>query len=207
MDSDADVDKLVVRIADILRTLPIVENRRVQIDAHAVRLALAADLTQINDHPRARNVGTKAAIKQIEALAADLLRVWHDIEGLSGNVLDGVTQHMEQHPFHLQADIMTLIKACDQFVGELRTGTPTETKLGANKKGRAEAVAAVAHNVYVNLTGNQHPTWTNKTDPGHKAVGPYISYLTAIFEVLGVDASAANQAKKVRVKMASQKRN
>jgi hypothetical protein len=70
---------------------------------------------------------------------------------------------------------------------------PQASRKGAPAKNQPQKIAQITAMHFYGLTGKR-PTRSTPVDYG-KARGPFIELLTEIYEILGISASAANQAK------------
>lgn len=200
-------------IAEVLRGLPVREDRRKLIESNAFSLLISCAVANAWDVPRARKGGTKRAAKDLATLRDRLLRVCETIytmpseahSALNAELAEKDTQYESQGVASIACrsnQIKSLLAfgddafALSEEVEAARLavlGHPESTRPGRPQKFAAARVTDHALAVYETLTGTCATVAVNADSS--KASGPFLKFISELYSAIGVDASPESQAK------------
>ena len=126
-------------------------------------------------------VATKKSLKKLAVSAADLAQALAEISPDAASAIKFKPSQIAILRLELEA-LQASVNAADVNVAR-----------GAPKKNQPTAIAEVVAVHYWAITGKKPTVPKN----GGKPYGPFLEFLTTVFEILGVTASAGSQAEKV----------
>jgi hypothetical protein len=193
---------IVVRLCEIFRTLPLVVSDQGILREQAEALALAAQLSKLNDRPMSRRAGTHQVMDELEALlkagddfAVALARMHINTYG---TIVRELGDQIRFYNFIQEFD--RIGAAIDASLSKLEHPEGARSRPGRPPAIMASEVTSYAAQIYKFLTG-QEPTsrWREIAGAGtgkeRGPYGPFLEFLARIFEALEIMASANSQAR------------
>jgi hypothetical protein len=179
-----------VRLEQILGTLPVLEDRRGDIEKYAEFLWVHAGLMAANDMPRANPTSTKQAERELQKLLKLITPLVLHIAAMHRTALDAMEEKGTPNRLALANSLIKLGDAAWRGQKRLRA-QPVVKRTGRPQKKRAVSVAARAADTYERLTGKKATIIGRVGNAG----GPFLDFLAAVFEACGIDASPEAQAR------------
>lgn len=203
------------KIRPVLQSLQVLPERADILDVQAGRLAIVYALYRTQDTPGRRRAGIPKASRELVALANDLVAVHNRITELpleARNALERQVQRtrerrlaneaagIHQRRDHVAAadifaiESLALANAAMEAERDLVATAETAPTPSRPKKHAAARVAEEAAQVFERLTGRAATVADNYGQSG----GPFLQFVSALFEALDIQASPTSQAKKVQ---------
>jgi hypothetical protein len=205
------------QIRAVLLRLPILESKRFALEACVFQLEFCADQFTRLDHPNSRTSGTAAAQDHLERFWKLVSRLAQNVNAMPREAIEALEREIRSDeerrirlahpefrdsplawywslllPSELQQQLVRY-QSCARRAHEELARDPQPNRIGAHQKKRAQAITRLAAWIYEHLTGKDTKVATDAHS--FKAYGPFLEFLTELFVVLGINASAESQAR------------
>jgi hypothetical protein len=208
-----DDNALRETIEALLGQLQVRENRRDQIAREAELLCVAATFARVNDHPSAKEIGEKAAKRELDKLAKLSIALGRHIQSMHRDSLDAIEAQRRRfkerrrlpdsplHPIFIVQELRELVNVAGWARGAV-SKTPNSKTM--HTKHGARELTRYAADMFERLTGRP-VTRTSKLVPinahqrGPKEDGEFQRFLAEVFKLFDVDAKAAGQIKQIKL--------
>jgi len=193
-----------VKVHAILKSLPLLENRKDSLIDQANNLAGVAMFASLNHQPMSHRAGTRAAQRELEALAKAGYTLARQLSRMHNEAHVAVAAALgdETRLIDFQYEVFRVTKAVYAARGKMQNAPKVVSALaGRPKKSEAAAITECAAASYEFLTGKRPTTRSkvgtiNKSTQGPVPYGPFRDFLADIFAALDIkDTSAHAQAK------------
>lgn len=170
------------KITSVLERLPVLEERRSRIGDRANRIAVVFEWSVFKERPAARSTSEKTAIVEVDKLASLAIGFANHVDRMHRNSLAVFEGGDCGHPRALAEQLWKLASVAAK--------TPPQPRDKKPRKARAAETAKQALIAYEFLTGVKATIRVRALDG--VAYGPYLTFLTELFEALEINASAEN---------------
>lgn len=164
-----------------------------ELDQIAADIVLVAKFGGHNELPRARQVNPKKAATELYKYGQLCHKLGCHIQSMSRTSLGMIEENLGDapHPLQLFGKLSDAIESGRRAFEYTSSPLPIDLVKGAPRKDRAKQTTLHAAKVYQNITGKSP---TRVTVDG-VAGGPFLEFLSKIFETLEIKASAESQTK------------
>jgi hypothetical protein len=182
----------------IISGLPIKDGLDKAKAAQTARVMIQAGIEfgPINDLPRAQDAGTRQTEQELRDLIEHAVRLGHHILDMHSPALRAVEARSPKvEPLNLVDLLRSLAKAAESAINQPTTDAAPVLR-GRRSNRKASDLADVARDAYEYYTGKRA---TITTDPiTYKRSGEFLDFLSAVFDVAGVDADPVHYARKLQ---------
>jgi hypothetical protein len=185
------------RVVEILRGLNP-NTADLELQGMAMSLLITAQLGAVADLPRARDIGSKKARRELITLANLSRKLIVHIHGMHSDGLRGferVESRGELHPLMIADRLRELHDAAMRAQEGL---SDTSTRFRNRPKRQAQEVTRMASKIYKRFTGEAFARATNANRYAHPSYGPSLKFLTDLFNALHISASPDGQLKTLK---------
>lgn len=182
-----------VSLVKVLRTLNATTPEEI-LEQRALGLQITAALGAVGDLPRARDAGGEKARRELDTVArkaADLARLMLNLHSDALRAFEKVEANGNLHPLNLKATLNGFVLATMRAIDEVVDALPHR---GNRPRVQPRQVARQVREVYEDLTGRKAGRVTNAYRDG-QTEGPFQEFLSNIFVLLNIEASADSQIK------------
>ncbi len=186
--SNDSPDPTTLALVAAIEKLPVLTEKREQILHFANRLVIFGQFQHYMDALRARETTSDAAQKEIDTFIKRASALREHIAAMHRNSLSRFENldDGQRQPGKIEGDLAKLIRVA-------RASTSKDDIRSSSPRGRPEMrgpkqIAKSAAKAFAALTGNRPTVGTNPTN--NKAYGPFLDFLTDVFDALQIDASA-----------------
>lgn len=168
-----------------------------KLDRWALMIELALAIAGAADLPRAKETTEERGRAELSELAVDALRLWTTLSSMHRNALAGLEARIGQEWLVTMESVAFLAAAAKAAADGPLSGKATGK--GRPTKQQATDVAKVCARAYRMVTSKTATVSTLN----NRASGPFLAFVAAVFQALGIKASPEVHARKACEKQKS----